>query len=378
MASYVSALRAAAAAEATPGGGAFTLPACGAGGAPLRVAVVDANAIIRGVRLERLADAAVTVPAVFAEVRDGPSRAALASLPFGLATRDADAASLAAVRRFARLTGDAAVLSGVDTQLLALTLMLETAAHGSAHLRETPPPPRPAARRKKGSKSATPMPGWDFVENAAEWEALEAEEAAAAAALAGGVVVGGGAGAAVAAGGAAAGGGAVPAAAAADEQRASRVAAGVQTLSLSEAPVRGARAQRRAAQAAAQPPHAHASALFCTQLTALATTPLSPAELFCRRCARRRCRCRRGGGGGGGGRRRRVGGCGVPHDPRAARQARAARRRRGGGRRRAGSRRRGARRGARRSARRSRRRRHRRRRRRRRGRQRERQRQRQR
>jgi RNA-binding protein NOB1 len=283
MASYVSALRAAAAADASPSSGVFTLPSCGAGGAPLRVAVVDANAIIRGMRVESLADAAVTVPEVFAEVRDGPSRAALATLPFGLATREPDAASLAAVRRFARLTGDAAVLSGVDTKLLALTLTLETAAHGSAHLCETPPPPRPAARRKKNSKSATPMPGWDFVENAAEWEALEAEEAAAAAALAGAVTVGGVV--VGAAGAAAAGGGAAPATAdAAADARASRVAAGVQTLSLSEAPVRDSRFRSALRHAAAQPPHALAFLPCCTT-----NNPRSRAELFRRggRCARR-------------------------------------------------------------------------------------------
>jgi RNA-binding protein NOB1 len=221
MASYATAVRIdEVAADACDD--SVSLPTAGADGKPPQLVVVDSNALIRGVKIERLADAAVTVPAVLAEVRDGPSRAALASLPFGLATREPSDESLAAVRRFARLTGDAAVLSVVDTQLLALTHTLEVAAHGSAHLRDTPAPPR-AAPRRRGRNAAAPKPGWDYVDNAAEWEALEREEADAAAAR-----------------------GDAPAPAAAEppaaDQRASRVADGVMQLSLDDVKVRAARA----------------------------------------------------------------------------------------------------------------------------------------
>jgi RNA-binding protein NOB1 len=148
-----------------------------------RVAVVDANAVIRGVRLEGVADAAVTVPEVLAEVRDAQSRAALAALPLGLWTRTAEAEALAAVRRFALLTGDASVLSTVDCKLLALALALEWEAHGRDHLRSKPPLPTAV---KRAGRNPTPLPGWDFVANPADWEPLDREEEAAAAAAAAG------------------------------------------------------------------------------------------------------------------------------------------------------------------------------------------------
>ena len=225
MASYASALRVA---EAEAQGVAeVALPAAGASS----IAVVDANAVIRGMNVQRLADAIVTVPAVLAEVRDSASRAALASF-HDLATREPSDESMAAVRRFARATGDSAVLSLVDTQLLALAHTLHVAAHGSAQLRDTPAPLR-AAPRRRGRNAAAPMPGWDYVDNAAEWEALEREEAEAAAERAGDA----------------------PAAAEppAADQHASRVADGVMQLSLDDVKVRAVRAAcapRRSARSA--------------------------------------------------------------------------------------------------------------------------------
>jgi RNA-binding protein NOB1 len=44
------------------------------------------------------------------------------------------------VIEFSKKTGDYAILSKVDLKLLALTYMLEVEAHGSEHLRATPPP----------------------------------------------------------------------------------------------------------------------------------------------------------------------------------------------------------------------------------------------
>jgi PIN domain of ribonuclease len=54
----------------------------------LRLLVVDANAIIGGVRLEGVADRAVTVQEVADEIRDKQSRAFLAALPYSLAIRE--------------------------------------------------------------------------------------------------------------------------------------------------------------------------------------------------------------------------------------------------------------------------------------------------
>ena len=44
--------------------------------------VVDTNAIVKGFRLERFADEAVTIPEVLAEVRDRQARHTLATLPY--------------------------------------------------------------------------------------------------------------------------------------------------------------------------------------------------------------------------------------------------------------------------------------------------------
>jgi RNA-binding protein NOB1 len=62
----------------------------------LRVAVVDANAIINGIRLENVADRAVTIQEVLDEIRDKQSRQFLATLPFGIDVSEPSEDSLAA------------------------------------------------------------------------------------------------------------------------------------------------------------------------------------------------------------------------------------------------------------------------------------------
>jgi RNA-binding protein NOB1 len=52
------------------------------------IAVVDANAIINGLRLESIADKAVTIQEVLAEIRDKQSRQFLEMLPFGIEVRE--------------------------------------------------------------------------------------------------------------------------------------------------------------------------------------------------------------------------------------------------------------------------------------------------
>ena len=152
------------------------------GGADVTKVVVDTNAIVKGFRLERFADEAVTIPEVLQEVRDKQARHTLATLPFELKVRDPDEASLKAVRRFARLTGDLGALSEPDLRVIALAYMLERDAHGVAHLREDPPP---LVLSKHKHNKASKMPGWDFVHNDDDWAELdelnlEAERAAAA------------------------------------------------------------------------------------------------------------------------------------------------------------------------------------------------------
>lgn len=66
---------------------------------PKRQAVVDSNAIMKGLRLESVAERLVTVPEVFSEVRDKQSRAFLASLPFGIDVQEPSEESLKAGTR---------------------------------------------------------------------------------------------------------------------------------------------------------------------------------------------------------------------------------------------------------------------------------------
>ena len=67
-------------------------------GADTKVAVVDANAIINGLRLESVADKLFTIQEVLDEVRDKQSRQFLASLPYGLEVREPDEQSVKAGR----------------------------------------------------------------------------------------------------------------------------------------------------------------------------------------------------------------------------------------------------------------------------------------
>ncbi|KAG2501826.1 hypothetical protein HYH03_000325 [Edaphochlamys debaryana] len=135
-----------------------------------RVAVVDTNAIISGLRLEAIADRFCTIPEVLAEVRDKQSRQFLSTLPFGLDVRDPSEESLKAVQRFARETGDIHSLSTVDLKLLALAHHLEVAAHGSGHLREHPVQVRTRQRHKTKPRA---LPGWGRVDNPEDWKEVD-------------------------------------------------------------------------------------------------------------------------------------------------------------------------------------------------------------
>lgn len=64
-----------------------------AGDGPATTAVVDANAIINGIRFDRMASKVITIPEVLQEVRDKQSRAFMASLPFGIDTQEPAEAS---------------------------------------------------------------------------------------------------------------------------------------------------------------------------------------------------------------------------------------------------------------------------------------------
>ena len=55
---------------------------------PTNIAVIDANAIINGIRFEQMAGTIVTIPEVLEEIRDKQSRQFLATLPFGVEGRE--------------------------------------------------------------------------------------------------------------------------------------------------------------------------------------------------------------------------------------------------------------------------------------------------
>ena len=115
----------------------------------MRYLVADTGPIIKGHRLDQLgATTVVTLPEVVDEVRDERARQLLATMDVQF--REPSDESIAAVRAFAKLTGDLPVLSAVDLRVLALTWMLEKECRGVAHLRTEPPPrgappPRAAA-----------------------------------------------------------------------------------------------------------------------------------------------------------------------------------------------------------------------------------------
>jgi len=135
-----------------------------------RKAVVDANAVIKGFRLEHLDAVCVTVEEVRAEIRDAKGREALRALPVELATSEPSEEALDAVKRFAAKTGDLAALSGVDIKLIALAYELEMVNHGVKHLRTEPAAPR---THSKSTNRFSKQPGWDFVPNADDWEELD-------------------------------------------------------------------------------------------------------------------------------------------------------------------------------------------------------------
>lgn len=73
----------------------------------------------------------ITIPEVFAELRDSKARDLLATLPFAIEERIPSAESIKAVSDFAKKTGDFAALSKTDLRLIALTHMLELEVYGS-------------------------------------------------------------------------------------------------------------------------------------------------------------------------------------------------------------------------------------------------------
>ncbi|TKA24622.1 hypothetical protein B0A50_06382 [Salinomyces thailandicus] len=134
---------------------------------PVHTLVLDTGAIIKNEpavsSLIASAEALVTVPAIISEIRDAATRSRVETtlLPF-LNLRSPSPTSVKFVTDFARRTGDLAVLSKPDIQIIALTYEVECERNqGDWRLRRVPgqrrlngaPPPRPAAEEAVAASS---------------------------------------------------------------------------------------------------------------------------------------------------------------------------------------------------------------------------------
>jgi RNA-binding protein NOB1 len=99
--------------------------------------VVDANAFIKNVPLQDLAENIYTVRQVVDEIRDRQTRARLAVLPYDLQILEPTEESIATVTKFSKATGDYAAMSRPDLLLVSLTHTLHL-RHSQVSLREEP------------------------------------------------------------------------------------------------------------------------------------------------------------------------------------------------------------------------------------------------
>ena len=131
-------------------------------------AVVDANAVFKGVVPSDPSVTCVTIEEVLGEIRDAATRGRAET--FRLRARAPSEEAVEAVKRFAVKTGDIHALSKVDLKLIALAYDLERVCHGVEHLRTEPAPPRMTGKKANANEK---RPGWDFVPNADDWAELD-------------------------------------------------------------------------------------------------------------------------------------------------------------------------------------------------------------
>lgn len=92
--------------------------------------------------LQTLADKFYTTPSVHAEIKDARARQNLLLWGDNLVLRQPKPEAVTAVTEFAKKTGDYAVLSSTDLQVIALAYEVDVEAHGgdTGHLRKAPKP----------------------------------------------------------------------------------------------------------------------------------------------------------------------------------------------------------------------------------------------
>jgi RNA-binding protein NOB1 len=138
----------------------------------VHILVLDAGPILKNEpsvsSLLQKATNLITVPSVIAEIRDPAARSRVETtlLPF-LTIRSPKPQSIKVISDFARRTGDLAVLSGPDLQILALAYELECERNGGDwRLRKTP--------GQKGMNGSPPKRGEDSTKNGLESAQVEA------------------------------------------------------------------------------------------------------------------------------------------------------------------------------------------------------------
>ncbi|KAF2437042.1 D-site 20S pre-rRNA nuclease [Tothia fuscella] len=135
---------------------------------PVHTIVLDAGPIIRGEpsisSLLQQCEQVVSTPAVISEIRDEATRSRLTTslLPF-LTLRNPKPDSVKTITEFSRKTGDLAVLSRVDIQLLALSYEIECERNGGnwrlrstlGQKRTNGPPPKVEEEKNEADEVST-------------------------------------------------------------------------------------------------------------------------------------------------------------------------------------------------------------------------------
>lgn len=105
---------------------------------PDRTVVVDAGALIRMQRVDRLGKSICTTSGVINEIKDENARAHVQRLPVPIKLREPSEKDIKWVRSFASKTGDLPFLSKNDIDLIALTYMLQRETRDVKNLRLKP------------------------------------------------------------------------------------------------------------------------------------------------------------------------------------------------------------------------------------------------
>ena len=161
--------------------------------------ILDSGAFISGASLTTYGPSCVylTPTQVPLELRDESSLHRYRTFPFPILTRQPSADAVAAVTRFAQLTGDATSLSVTDLLVLALAWQVEREVNGTTHLKDQPSPineqavlaiingrgrttalsaGKPGTQDKEDPHASADIPGWDDDSDEAEDDSEEEQE----------------------------------------------------------------------------------------------------------------------------------------------------------------------------------------------------------